>query len=61
MGKVEEITDENQDEDWKKASEDSIIKNYTMHPAANSFRAPEADSECPVLFQDKNPAKQGLP
>ena len=51
--KARKVTDDYQDEDWKKASEDSSIKNYTMHPAASPFKAPEADAECPVLFKDK--------
>ena len=58
--KSRKVTEEYQEEDWKKASEDSTIKNYTMHPAANSFRAPEADSECPVLFQDKKDLEKKL-
>ena len=46
------ITAKFQPEDWKKFTEDPRIKLYTMHPEASSFKAPEADPECPPLFKD---------
>ena len=51
--KSRKVTDEYQEDDWKKSAEDSTIRNYTMHPAATSFKAPDADSECPQLYHDK--------
>ena len=46
------ITANFQPEDWRKPPEDSKVKLYTMHPEASSFKAPEADPECPPLYKD---------
>ena len=32
--KSRKVTDEYQEDDWKKPAENSTIRNYTMHPAA---------------------------
>ena len=47
------MTDENQEDEWKKYNEDPSVKLYTMHPGASCFKAPEPDPECPSLFKDK--------
>ena len=46
------ITANFQPEDWRKLPEDAKVKLYTMHPEASSFKAPEADPECPPLYKD---------
>ena len=58
--KSRKVTDEYQEDDWKKSAEDSTIRNYTMHPAASSFKAPDADSECPQLYHDKKELEKKL-
>ena len=58
--KSRKLTEEYQEEDWKKSAEDTTIKNYTMHPAASSFKAPDADSECPELYHDKKELEKKL-
>ena len=50
--KTRKMTSDFQPEDWKKYNEDPNVKLYTMHPGASSFKAPEADPECPPLFKD---------
>ena len=50
--KTRKMTSDFQPEDWKKYNEDPKVKLYTMHPGASSFKAPEADPECPPLFKD---------
>ena len=47
MTKSRKVTDEYQEDDWKKSAENSTIRNYTMHPVATLFKAPDAYSECP--------------
>ena len=42
--KSRKVTDEYQEDDWKKSAENWTIRNYMMHPEATSFKAPDADS-----------------